>query len=365
MNFTILGQGTALPEQSFDVDEGVSYAEQAILGITEDQKKKINTFYRHAGIDRRYSVLLRGDEGSGDRQPLFRAPEWGNMNGPPTSDRLAVYEQEAPLLAIKSSREALEQSGLSPNEITHMVTVSCSGFSAPGTDIQIIKELGLPNNVERANIGFMGCHGAMNGLKVASGFCKIEPEARVLLCATELCSIHFQYGYETGRVLANALFSDGSAAVVGGAQDKPSNGAWQVAATGSYLIPDSEDAMTWHIGDHGFTMTLAPSVPGLIGAYLSDWLDGWLGKHGFKQDDVKSWAVHPGGPAILDAVVDTLSLPLDAVDASREVLRDYGNMSSPTVLFVLKKLREEKQAQTPCVALGFGPGLYVEAALFV
>lgn len=367
MRFTILGHGVALPEYSSGVDEAIWYAEQAIVGITEEQKKKVNTFYRNVGIERRYSVLLRSEEGSEDpekRQPFFKVPDWGNMHGPPTSERMGLYEQEAPPLAIEASRQALEQSGIKPDEITHVVTVSCSGFGAPGIDIRIIKGLNLPNTVERANIGFMGCHGAMNGLKVASGFSQVQPDARVLLCAVELCSIHFQYGYDPGQVLANALFADGAAAMVGLAQEEPANGAWQVAATGSCLMPDSEDAMTWNIRDHGFTMTLSPAVPGLINTYLRDWLSTWLGLHGFKLEDVKSWAIHPGGPAILDAVVDSLSLPTTAVEVSREILRDYGNMSSPTVLFIIKKLREQR-AETPCLALGFGPGLYAEAALFV
>jgi len=365
MKLTLLGHGTALPEHSFGVDEAVRHAEQAVLDITTEQRRKINIFYRHVGIERRHSVLLRDEEGAADRQTLFEARGWENRNGPTTGERMGIYEQEAPLLAIKASNQALEQAGLAPGEVTHLVTVSCTGFSSPGTDIRIIKALELPRTVERANIGFMGCHGALNGLKVASAFTQAQPDACVLLCAAELCSIHVQFRYDPGHVLANALFADGAAAVVGRAEEKPSDGAWQVAATGSCLIPDSEDAMTWHIGDHGFTMTLATSVPGLIGTYLSEWLDTWLGRHGVRREEVKSWAVHPGGPAILDAVVDALSLPVDAVDVSREVLRYCGNMSSPTALFVIKKLKEERHAETPCVALGFGPGLYVEAALFI
>jgi predicted naringenin-chalcone synthase len=161
-------------------------------------------------------------------------------------------------------------------------------------------------------------------------------------------------------MVANALFADGAAAVVA-AGDAPA-GTWRVAAHGSFVIPDSADAMSWAVGNHGFSMTLSKKVPELISRNLRPWLEGWLRTLDRDPGEIKSWAVHPGGPKILDVVEDVLELGRGALVASREVLANYGNMSSPTTLFILDRLRRER-APLPCVALGFGPGLAVEAAL--
>jgi prepilin-type processing-associated H-X9-DG protein len=184
----------------------------------------------------------------------------------------------------------------------------------------------------------------------------------VLVSATELCSLHFHYGWDPKRVVANALFADGSAAVVAGPAEDAADDAWKVVGTGSCLFPNSEHAMTWDIGDYGFEMTLATKVPNMISEHLRPWLAQWLAGHGLTLADVKSWAIHPGGPRILTAVEQPLGLTEQHTTASREVLANCGNMSSPTVLFILKKLRD-RRAPRPCVALGFGPGLVAEAAL--
>jgi predicted naringenin-chalcone synthase len=266
-------------------------------------------------------------------------------------------------LAYQAGRQALDRSGLSAGDITHLVTVSCTGFAAPGMDTGLIKSLGLCRTVQRAHLGFMGCHGALNGLQVTRAIAGADPAAHVLLCAVELCSVHFQYNWEPDQSVPNALFADGAAAVVGGPAGATSADAWQVAATGSCLFDDTEDDMTWHIGDHGFEMKLSRRVPDLLGAHLRPWLEKWLGQNCLQLDDIGSWAVHPGGPRILSAVEESLDLPRGALAVSREVLAECGNMSSPTVLFILDRLRS-RQALRPCVALGFGPGLVAEAALF-
>jgi predicted naringenin-chalcone synthase len=184
----------------------------------------------------------------------------------------------------------------------------------------------------------------------------------VLLCAVELCSLHCLYHWDTEMVIGYALFADGAAALVGGPAASARSSAWQVTASGSCVFPDSADLMTWTIGDHGFIMKLSRRVPGLIATHLRPWLTGWLDRHGLSLPEIGSWAVHPGGPKILGAVEEALTLPPSALDHSRAVLAEKGNMSSPTVLFILDRLRQQGAAR-PCVALGFGPGLTVEAAL--
>jgi prepilin-type processing-associated H-X9-DG protein len=273
---------------------------------------------------------------------------------------MVVYRREAEELSVRAAQSALDGAGVGPGAITHLVTVSCTGFQAPGVDLALTRRLSLPPGVARTHVGFMGCHGALNGLRVARAFTSADPAARVLLSATELCSLHFHYGWDPQKMVANALFADGSAAVVGAATGPA--GAWRLLASGSTVLPESADAMTWTIGDHGFEMTLSKQVPGLIRRHLRPWLSGWLAALGLDLAAVGSWAVHPGGPRVLDVVEEALGLGGTALAVSRGVFADYGNMSSPTVLFILERLARAG-AGLPCVALGFGPGMTVEAAL--
>ncbi len=363
MSLAILGQGTALPAYAVDVEESVGYAHDNFCR-NEEERRKLVVLYRMSGVKRRHSVLLTGPAGSDMRQTTFPPPTHPDDGGPSLGMRMGLYEAHAGPLAVRAAGEALEDSGVAAEDITHLVTVSCSGFAAPGADVAIIKQLNLAPTVQRTHVGFMGCHGALNGLRVARGFVDSDPDARVLLCAVELCSIHYHYGWHPERIVANALFADGAAALVGRAADASTDGAWRLVRSGSVLIPDSEDAMEWRIGDHGFVMGLSARVPELIASHLRGWMERWLAENGLKLDDVKSWAVHPGGPRILTSVAKALDLPNGSLDVSKETLRDYGNMSSPTVLFILRRLRREN-APRPCVALGFGPGLVAEAALFL
>jgi predicted naringenin-chalcone synthase len=272
------------------------------------------------------------------------------------------YSQLAPPLVIEAGGRALRQSGLAARDITHLITVSCTGFMAPGLDLRLLRELGMAATLERTHIGYMGCHGALNALRVARAFTGADRNSRVMVCAVELCSLHYHYGWNPQRMIANALFADGAAAVVGASNDAARPDAWQVAATGSCMIPDSTNLMTWTIGDHGFEMTLSKKVPELIARNLRPWLEGWLADHKISLAEVGSWAIHPGGPRILTAVEEGLGLPPDATAVSRAVLAEHGNMSSPTLLFILDRLRAGN-ADRPCVALGFGPGIMAESVL--
>ena len=362
MTFTILGHGTAVPDLSISMDESAAFASQRFCP-TAKERRAVPALYRMAGVRKRHSVLLKeSDEGNGALTvDLLRAPTDPDDMGPAIGSRMEYYESEAFPLAARAARDAMEDAGLAGRNITHLVTVSCSGFFAPGVDVQLIKELLLPRTVERAHVGFMGCHGALNGLRVARGFGSTDPDANVLLCAVELCSLHYHYGWESERVVANAIFADGAAAAVGSARQD--GAGWPVLATGACLIPDSEDAMTWRIRDHGFVMTLSARVPGLIEEHIRGWLESWLAENGLGLTDIATWAVHPGGPRILSSVAMALGLDDDALAVSRQVLREYGNMSSPTILFVIDRLRKA-HAPLPCVALAFGPGLMAEAVLF-
>jgi predicted naringenin-chalcone synthase len=274
---------------------------------------------------------------------------------------MAAYRESASDLAEKAALTALEAAAIAPDRVSHLVVVTCSGFDAPGVDVALIQRLGLRPTTRRTSIGFMGCHAAINGLRVATAYCTADPAAVVLLVAVELCSLHYQYDWTPERIVANALFSDGAAAAVISAS--PAAGP-RIASTFSEIIPDSQDAMSWRIGDHGFAMTLAPQLPELIESATRAPIESWLAGEGLRMSDVSDWAIHPGGPRILDAAATALGLLPADLAVSRQVLANCGNMSSPTVLFVLDELRRSGH-RGPCVLLGFGPGLAVEAALLI
>ena len=360
MSFAILGLGTAVPDSVVSQADALIAARRMGGDALRDSPWLANV-YAHSGIDTRHQAigqaavrdLVQGTHDSGS--PFVRNGDaW---RAPGTATRMQMYAESAPPLAVTAARVALAEADVSPASITHLVTVSCTGFVAPGVDVAVIRGLNLGATVLRTHVGFMGCHGAINGLRVAQAFADADPRAVVLLVAVELCSLHYHFGTEPETCVANALFADGAAAVVGRASESP----WRATASGSCLIPDSDAAMSWSVGDEGFAMTLSRQIPRLIGKHLRPWLTAWLAERGHTLASVGSWAIHPGGPRILDAVEE--SLEIGRASASREVFAAYGNMSSPTVLFIVDRLRR-RDAPRPCVALGFGPGLVAEAVLF-
>lgn len=337
----------------------------------ESQEYWMRAIYTRSGVGERFSVLLEQPSDTAtapeQRQSFYADKANSHDLGPTTSQRMLQYSQHAPELAIQVCDSALHKADINAADVTHLISVSCTGFAAPGFDIQIIQRLRLPNDVARTHIGFMGCHGAMNALRVADHIVRANPQAIVLICAVELCSLHYQYDFQPDQIIANALFADGAAAVcITADQGKPpmqqATPSTHHLGNGSYLFPDTLDAMTWQVGDHGFAMTLSPRVPESIEAHLKPWLQQWLASYYLKLEDIAHWAIHPGGPKILDAVIGSLNLAQEKAETSREVLRRFGNMSSPTSFFVLQALQAQ-QATGKCVMLGFGPGLAVETAL--
>jgi predicted naringenin-chalcone synthase len=362
MSFSIRGLATARPEHSIRQPEAAEIARQFIAGEPEGLRG-MPALFKRTRVRTRGSVLLEDGDRSGPRQSFFWPAASPEDRGPGTADRMQRYAQEAIPLALSAARGAFDGVGITPADVTHLVTVSCTGFFAPGVDIALIHELGLEATVGRLNVGFMGCHGALNGLRAAQAIAAMDPSAVVLLCAVELCSLHYQYGNDREQLVANAIFADGAAALLGQSAQVPAAGDWRLISCGSCLIPETDDAMTWRVGNHGFEMTLSPRVPSLIVRHLRPWLEEWLAQSGRTLGDIRSWAVHPGGPRILNSVAGALDLSPSATAVSRDVLAECGNMSSPTVLFVLDRLRAQA-APGPIVALAFGPGLVAESALF-
>jgi predicted naringenin-chalcone synthase len=353
MAVDILAIATALPEHSVSQERAITHASELVCS-SQRQERVLMELYRRTEIKSRSSILA-GEAFCQDAKPFFTVDAFP---GPGTRERMTRYMLEAPLLAARAVEEALRVAAILPQQVTHLITVSCTGFFAPGVDAALIERLGISRSVNRINIGFMGCHGAINALKTANDIARGDSNSCILICAVEICTLHFQYAWNSNNMLANSLFSDGAGAAV----VVPDSGASAMYG-GSYIIPQSGDAMTWNVGNTGFEMVLSPRVPELITQNLEPWLSSWLQRIDLRIEDVKGWAVHPGGPRILDAVQSSLSLPDRSLEASRAVLSNYGNMSSPSVFFVFNELCKQ-EIHFPCLFLAFGPGLAVEALLW-
>lgn len=366
-DFIIQGLSTALPRFSIEQQDAATLAAH-FYHVNGREARLLPALYRRSGVKRRFSVLLNATQ----RDPSIPAQDFYPQaasetdRGPGTAERMRCFRTRARPLALDAARRAMTDAGVSPGQIHQVIVVTCSGFYSPGLDLELIQDLGLSPATGRTIVGFMGCHGAINGMRVAQALASQSP-GRILVCAVELCSLHFQYSSQSDHMVANALFADGAAALVGGQpadSTRQSDSLLRIKATGSCLLPDSADAMTWSIGDNGFAMTLSPRVPDLIRTHLRPWLESWLHSLDCSIDRIGGWAVHPGGTRILGAVEDALGLRNGELIPSRQILQDHGNMSSPTVLFILDALARA-QTPRPYLALAFGPGLTAEAALIL
>jgi alpha-pyrone synthase len=358
MEAQISAVGTALPPYEYDQKEVAEFM-QSYLSLDGQKARWLRKAYESSGIGKRHSVLPDFKLTNGD-------PTLFNGSIPETRKRMKAFEQEAGKLGTNAAQRCLSENQVDPESVTHLITVSCTGLHAPGLDIELIQNLGLPSTTERTGIQFMGCYAAFNALKAAGHIVQANPEARVLITAVELCSLHFQASSDQDQMLANALFGDGagSALVEHSSVAKP--GLW-LKAFKSDLIPESGSAMTWNIGDEGFEMFLSRHIPGHIKEALKPHIDNLLSENNQAYADIGHLAAHPGGIRILDTIEQTLPLAEPMNKASRSVLENYGNMSSPTVLFVIEQLlNQDKDQSYPPGMLGmaFGPGLTVETGLF-
>lgn len=350
--------GTAVPD--FDIHAEFVDFGRTVMGDAHT----IELFDRMtamADIEHRYAVYEPGPKPRDvqlDMEGFFKRGAF-----PTTSARMDRYETEAPRLAQRAA-EALDL-GAERDRITHLIVASCTGFSAPGLDFQLMRALGLRDEVERTIVGFMGCFAAVNALKLARHVVRSEPEARVLTVNLELCSLHMQEDWQLEKMLSFLLFGDGCAASLVTADPV----GLELGAFRAVVIPRTEDLITWHIGDQGFAMHLSGKVPGRIRRWLMEHGAGLLPDEAQGGQPVRHWAVHAGGRSILDAVQHGLALGPDALRHSRGVLRDFGNMSSATLMFVLDRILRGGGDRAPSnapdgMAMAFGPGLTVESFAF-
>lgn len=326
------------------------YVEWAAARIAEPRERALfERMAERAGIAHRWSILPPTPDGG---SPVCAGGFYADVV-PGTAARMALYAEAAPRLAL----EAIGKLG-PLGRISHLVVASCTGFVAPGVDQIIAEALGL-GDVERTLIGFMGCYAAAAALRNAHHIVRSEPEARVLVVTVELSSLHLQFASDLEALLAELQFGDGAAAALVTAEPV----GFGIEAPFAVTLPESGELIRWTIGDSGFEMILSGEVPGRIGTALRD--DAVRGRilGDWAVDQVDAWAVHAGGRSILDAVERALELAPDRLAASRRVLHDFGNMSSATLMFVLRELLANPEARKG-VAIAFGPGLAAEGFRF-
>jgi predicted naringenin-chalcone synthase len=342
-----------------------------VHGWLEPRERKLfDRMASRAGIEQRFSFAEAqcfSDGSAGDTEQFFGLGEW-----PTTGERMARYEACAPGLAVDAIRAL--GGDIADAGITHLVVASCTGFVAPGIDQLIVAATGLDPSVERTVVGFMGCYAAVNSLRLAHHIVRSEPGSRVLVVAVELCTLHFQRSTDLEKILSMMLFGDGAAAAIVSGEDSGIG----LTDFRSAAIADTAEAISWHIRDQGFDMVLDGQVPSLIAGAMARERkrndDGGL-LRGTPPEDFDVWAVHAGGRSVLDAVEKGLGLPGDALSPSRKILRNCGNMSSATLLFVLQSVMAQRangkaqangHAKAPQngMAVAFGPGLAAESFRF-
>jgi alpha-pyrone synthase len=328
------------------------------------EKTRLLRLFANSGINYRYSVLGDYTKSMGE---FYFFPNNENFEPfPTTADRMAIYKTEAIKLAMRAATQCIAKLDPLPlTAITHLITVSCTGMYTPGLDIELVQQLELNPHTERTAINFMGCYGAFNGIKVAKAICQANPCANVLLVCVELCSLHFQKNPIMDNVIANVLFGDGAAAAIIQGEKKVSQ-ALELENFYCDIIPDSNKDMAWHIGDYGFEMALSAYVPNIIKSGINKFILRLLSHQNYTLADIDFFAIHPGGKKILEAFEKALEIPKSANRHAYTILKNYGNMSSTTILFVLSELLSDinkKDHHKKVMSMGFGPGLTLESML--
>jgi prepilin-type processing-associated H-X9-DG protein len=352
--------GTANPENKFSQLAIADFMARA-MQMDDHDARKLRALFRRTGIETRYSVITDyGKENGFD----FYSNSHDFEPVPSTGTRLLLYRQHALLLSIQAINHCLGNiETFDKKSVTHLIVVSCTGMYAPGLDIDLVKTLGFPTNTQRLCINFMGCYAAFNGLKQADIICQSDPKAKVLIVCTELCSIHFQKEKTDDNLLANALFADGSAALL--LESTPRKGL-NLKPVSFYcdLAPEGDQDMAWTVGDLGFEMRLSAYVPDVIQRGIKTLTHSLLEQISYELSDVSYFAIHPGGKKILEVIEKELNLTKEQNKPAYEVLRNYGNMSSPTVLFVLQEICKNLNGlddKKKILSFAFGPGLTLES----
>ena len=312
--------------------------------------------YTQSGIQQRYSVI---PDYSRSLAEWKFYPQSENLEPfPSLEQRMTVYNKQAPLLSVDAIRDCLNHR-YSHKNITHLITVSCTGMSAPGLDLQVMELMDLEKDISRTSVNFMGCYAAIHALKQADAICRSNKKAQVLIVCTELCTLHFQREHTMDNIASSLLFGDGSAAALIVGEEVEGKGL-HLDHFYSEVIPKGKRDMAWELSSTGFLMTLSGYIPDLIEEDFSNIIDRAMLKEGATVAAITDWCIHPGGKRILEAIHKSLHFTNGQLQHSYNVLQEVGNLSSATILFVLKEKMQEKKPMPKLLGAAFGPGLTVE-----
>lgn len=353
----IISIGTAVPAYRHQQNDILNFMQRG-YALPETEKRKLNFLYHHSGIETRYSVI---PDYSLDISAWKFYPQSEGLEPFPTLEqRMNWFNKYSAPLSIDAIRNTLDGI-IKDSELTHLITVSCTGMSAPGLDLQIMELLCLPKNIYRTSINFMGCYAAIHALKIADSICKADLNAKVLIVCTELCTLHFQKESSMDSMTASLLFGDGAAAVVV-TNDKDQRNGIYVKGFYSEVISKGKRDMAWELSSSGFLMTLSGFIPELIEADFEPLVQRSLETIQIDKKEISHWCIHPGGKRILDSIHRSLGFTNGELAASYEVLQQYGNMSSASILFVLKNFmsKNETDSEKNIFGAAFGPGLTME-----
>lgn len=357
--------GTANPEHKISQEHHYSILESA-NGMSREERLALRKIYTRSGIEYRHSVLSEFSDADKETNEVFHPS--GKYENATVSKRMEIFEANAADLCKAAAQDCFNQlPELKLADITHLISFSCTGMYAPGTDIQLVESLGLDRSVERTCINFMGCYAAINALKSAYHIARSQPEAVILLSGVELCSLHYQKSSNPNQIVANALFGDGAAAVVVSAKKLQATGInFSLQSFYAEFENSASKEMVWRIGNSGFDLHLTPEVPNVVREHIEPLLQKLFQRTGIRQEDIDYYAIHPGGTKILEACEQALAIPKERNEVSYKILRDYGNMSSVTVLFVLKEYMSrltEADKGKKVLACAFGPGITMESMI--
>jgi predicted naringenin-chalcone synthase len=351
----IVSIGTAVPEYRHEQQKIFEFMSR-VYAINETEKRKLKFIYKHSGIETRYSVLPDYSLPANEWQ--FFPPSENLEPFPSLEKRMKCFHEHAAPLSLKAIEDCLKN--LHPAPITHLITVSCTGMSAPGLDLELIELLNLPVTTWRTSINFMGCYAAIHALKLADAICKSDAGANVLIVCVELCTLHFQNDYAPDNISSSILFGDGAAAVLVTGNNETDGLA--IDHFHSSVSFKGKQEMVWEMSSTGFILTLSGYVPELIEEDFNLFVNAALENTSLKKEDITHWCIHPGGKKILEAVHNSLQFTNGQLQDCYAVLNDFGNMSSPTVLFVLKRIQQalDKKHRNNIFGAAFGPGLTIE-----
>lgn len=362
MEVAITAIGTANPEYKIPQQKIAEFI-STYLNLKPAQNRLLKTIYKSAGIDYRHTVISDYCKNIGEFE--FYSND-RDQPFPSTAARMKAYKEHGLKLALKAIENCLTSlDNFDNHDITHLITVSCTGMYAPGIDIELVQHMNLKSSVKRTCINFMGCYGAFNAIKVAHNICLAEPNAKVLVVCIEICSIHFQKEMNTDNMISNAIFSDGAAVALIQAKP-PMKKYFSLEAFHCDVLPQTHQQMAWQIGDNGFDIVLSSYVPDMIQSGISEFTHHLLNQSGLNLSNIHFYAIHPGGIKILQGCEKALNLSEEQNKYSYQVLRNYGNMSSATILFVLKAIWDDIQHnnhQQNIFSCAFGPGLTLESMI--